>query len=231
MSTLTLKAAEVAGRIGTRNSAMPGTAFATPTSECKTGSKLAKIEGSVCHGCYAVKSGRMYPSVAQGRAYNHGTALALIESGPDGIERWARFMAFQINWHCRKLGELYHRWYDAGDLQSVRMLRAIVRVCELTPEVQHWLPTREVQIVAQWRREGGVEPSNLVIRESSTMIGDRPRRNARHTSTVHMKGNFDPSIHGHDCPKANKTHKSNSCEACRNCWDPAIANVSYQYHR
>lgn len=229
MTALTLKAAEVAGRIGTRNSAMPGTSFATSTAECVTGRKLSDVPGSVCEGCYAKKSEKMYPSVKQGWAYNHASAIALIATD-DGLERWARFMAFQIQWHAKRLGELYHRWYDAGDLQSVRMLQAIVRVCQLTPEVRHWLPTREAQMVAQWRREGGVEPDNLVIRISSTMIGDRPRR-ASHTSTVHMKGTFDAAVHRHDCPKANHTHASNSCEKCRNCWDKSIDNVSYQYHR
>lgn len=229
-AALTLKAAEVAGRIGTRNSAMPGTSFATPTGECHVGGKLSGIKGSVCHDCYAKKTEKMYPSVRQGRAYNHASTIALIATD-DGMERWARFMAFQIKWHAKRLGELYHRWFDAGDLASVRMLQAIVRVCELTPEVRHWLPTREARMVAQWRREGGTEPDNLVIRISATMIGDRPVRHASHTSTVHRKGAFDAAVHGHDCPKANHTHATNACEGCRNCWDKAIDNVSYQYHR
>lgn len=229
-AALTLKAAEVAGRVGTRNSAMPGTSFATSTSECVTGRKLSEVNGSVCEGCYAKKSEKMYTSVRKGWAYNHASTLALIATD-DGLERWARFMAFQIQWHAKKLGELYHRWFDAGDLASIRMLRAIVRVCELTPEVRHWLPTREAGMVKAWRKAGGAEPDNLVIRISSTMIGDRPVRHASHTSTVHRKGAFDVAVHGHDCPKANHTHATNACESCRNCWDKSIRNVSYQYHR
>ena len=36
-------------------SKMPGWAYGLPAKECKTGSKLVKVPGSVCHGCYALK--------------------------------------------------------------------------------------------------------------------------------------------------------------------------------
>jgi hypothetical protein len=36
-------------------SKMPGWAYGIPAKECKVGSKLAKIPGTVCHGCYALK--------------------------------------------------------------------------------------------------------------------------------------------------------------------------------
>ena len=34
---------------------MPGFSYGIPAKECKTGSKLAKIKGSVCYNCYALK--------------------------------------------------------------------------------------------------------------------------------------------------------------------------------
>jgi hypothetical protein len=34
---------------------MPGYAYGLPAWECKTGGKLAKVPGSVCFGCYAMK--------------------------------------------------------------------------------------------------------------------------------------------------------------------------------
>ena len=223
----TLVAARAYGKVNTSNSAMPGSSFALPTGECITGAILSAIEGSVCHGCYAKKSEAMYPSVRKGWASNYEKATRLIV---ENLHGWVSAVAFQIQHHCEKLGEPYHRWFDSGDLQYVDMLKAIVLVCEKTPNIRHWLPTREATIVKQWRAEGGEEPANLVIRISSTMIGDAPRR-APHTSTVHYKGTFDETVHGHDCPKANHTHATRSCENCRNCWDKAIANVSYQFHR
>jgi hypothetical protein len=169
----------------------------------------------------------MYTSVRKGWGENYLKSTKMIATAP---EKWADAMAFQISWHCRKLAENYHRWFDAGDLSSIEMLEAIVLVCEKTPHIKHWLPTREAKIVAQWRKQGGVEPANLVIRQSSTMIGDKPKR-APNTSTVHVKGTFDAAVYGRDCPKANHTHATNSCENCRACWDKSIPNVSYQFHR
>ena len=216
-----------AGKVSVRNRAMPGPAFPLPTNRCKTGRKLATIEGSVCHGCYAVKSERMYPSVDQGHAANYLKATRMIAHAPN---QWAKAMAHQISHHCQRLGQPFMRWFDSGDLQSVDMLHAIVLTCKLTPHIKHWLPTREATMVKQWRDQGGLEPVNLVIRISSTMIGDVPRK-APHTSTVHHKGTFDAGKHGRDCPKANHSHKTNSCEDCRTCWDKSVPNVSYQFHR
>lgn len=229
--TMSLAAAiRDAGKVNTSNGAMPGPAFALPTSQCITGVHLANVADSVCEGCYAKKSEKMYTSVRKGWGSNYLAATRMIAEAP---EQWATAMAFQVKWQCKKLGEPFMRWFDAGDLQSVEMLRAICRVCELTPEIKHWLPTREASIVAQWHRDGGIAPVNLVIRISSTMIGDKPRDRfaesvGAQTSTVHRKGEF---AHGHDCPKAAKRHATNSCEDCRACWSRDVVNVSYQFHR
>jgi hypothetical protein len=223
------KAKADAGGISSRNSKMPGSSFALPPSKCATGGKLMGVEGSTCAKCYAMKSERMYPSVRMGWADNYLKSTRMIAEMP---ERWAEAMAFQIRHHAKKNGENYHRWFDAGDLQSVEMLAAIILVCLLTPEVSHWLPTREAKIVADWIKSGGVVPSNLVIRISSTMIGDGPR-NASHTSTVHRHG----AAHaGHACPSDSAEHRAHSpegkanCANCRACWSRDVPNVSYPLH-
>ena len=38
-----------------RTSKMPCESISLDARQCKTGSKLAKIPGSVCNGCYALK--------------------------------------------------------------------------------------------------------------------------------------------------------------------------------
>lgn len=227
--SMTLVEAKSAGTIGTRNRKMPGTSYALPTWECVTGVKLSHVPGSICEDCYAKNSEKMYPSVRQGRETNFVRGVAMVESDP---ERFARYMAFQIEHFANKFREPYHRWFDSGDLPSVAYLRAIVRVCQLTPGIKHWLPTRELGMVKQWLKEGGIVPANLVIRVSSTMIGDSPRT-AANTSTVHRAGE---SHVGHCCPShepANRAYSpdnSPNCGACRACWDSSVANVSYELH-
>jgi len=145
----------------------------------------------------------------------------MIEANP---EAWAKAAAFQIMRSFSKSGEPFHRWFDSGDLQSVAMLSAICRVAELTPEIQHWLPTREAKMVKDYRAAGGVVPANLVIRVSSTMIGDKPLAGHANTSTVHRKGQ---DVVGHACPAS---QQGNACGTCRACWSTSVANVSYPLH-
>jgi len=215
-----------AGKVSLGNGKMPGSTFAISATTCKVGGKLAAIKNSTCSRCYALKLEKLRPSVHTGWLANYTKATKLIASNPD---QWAQACAFQINRAYAKSGEPYHRWFDSGDLQSVEMLDAIARTARLTPEIQHWLPTREAKIVKDWLATNDC-PSNLIIRVSATMIGDAPRnvftlRNlATHTSTVHRKGD---AVHGHACPASTQ---GNQCGTCRACWSHSVANVSYPLH-
>jgi hypothetical protein len=120
-------------------------------------------------------------------------------------------------------GEPYHRWFDSGDLQSVEMLAAIVDVCRMTPDVRHWLPTREASFVKAYLAERGAFPDNLVVRVSSTMVGDGPR-DYPNTSTVHR---HDEEHAGVACEAKSR---GNKCGPCRACWSRDVANVSYPLH-
>ena len=169
---ITLKQAQSeAGSVSTRNSKMPGSSFAISAKHCNVGSKLTQVEGSTCHKCYALKIQKMRPSVDQGWTANLNKAQALIERDP---KRWVSFMVFQIAKAALKTGQPYHRWFDSGDLQSLAMLEAIADICNATPDINHWLPTREAKLVKEYLAKHGDLPANLVIRVSSTMIGDKP---------------------------------------------------------
>ena len=216
----TLVEARQAGAISTRNSKMPGSTFAVSATKCNVGSKLAQIEGSTCHRCYALKLEKLRPSVRIGWGDNYLKATRMIAERPDV---WAKAMAFQITKAAEKTGENYHRWFDSGDLASLDMLNAIVAAVELTPHIQHWLPTREAGVVKAFLKTRAF-PSNLVVRVSATMIDDQPIAGHTNTSTVHRKDNTPV---GHSCPAS---HQGNSCGACRACWTPSVVNVSYPLH-
>lgn len=206
------------GRIGNTVSKMPGSAFSTSTDHCHVGRKLAKVEGSVCFKCYAKRLEDFRPSAHKGWTDNYMKAKRLIAERP---EQWAQAMAFQIKLIASGTGEPYHRWFAAGDLDSPAMFAAIVRVAELTPSIKHWLPTREAAFVKAYK---GAIPANLVVRISSTMIGDKPIRGHAHTSTVHKHSA------AHEGAECKARERDNTCGPCRACWDPAIANVSYPLH-
>jgi len=50
-----IEAIQIIGGDLSATTKMPCKSFNLPAWECKTGSKLAKIKGSVCFNCYAMK--------------------------------------------------------------------------------------------------------------------------------------------------------------------------------
>lgn len=217
----TIKAAREFAQISNGNTKMPGTTFSQSARACHIGQKLAKIEGSVCKSCYALKIQNLRPNVNKSWESNTEKARHWIATNP---QQWVDACVFQITRAALKSSVYNHRWFDSGDLDSVDQLAAIARVAELTPEIAHWLPTREAGIVKQWLAQGGICPKNLVIRISSTMVGDKPISGYSNTSTVHIKGK---EHHGHACPAPSQ---GNNCGDCRACWNPAVANISYIKH-
>ena len=183
-------------------SKMPGWAYGLPAKECKTGSKLVKVPGSVCHGCYALKGMYRFKPV-QDAQYRR---LASISS-----PLWVGAMSLLIN--SKKSKEF--RWHDSGDVQDVDHLEKIFKVCELTPSKRHWMPTREAWIKDHMHKA----PANLVVRFSSPMIDQGPVKSWPNTSTVSTKSRT--------CPAPDN---NNECGTCRACWDPLVKNIEYGKH-
>ena len=193
-------AKEITGGLGFPTK-LPGSSYGLPASRCITGSKLAKISGSVCSVCYALadRYGTRNVEVAQtNRLHSLNRSM------------WADAMVYLLTWTHRngwiridmgvrdakargivrtRLNEAgYHRWHDSGDLQSVEHLAKICDVARRTPKIKHWLPTQELGTVRRYLAGGGTVPDNLVIRVSSVMIDDSARRSWPHTSSVFRSG-------------------------------------------
>ena len=209
--TTTVQAKAVMISLG-RAGKMPCPTYNTPAKLCKTGSKLRNVEGSTCEGCYAMKGNYLFPDVQKGLqkrfdAFKH----------PKFIEA----MTFMINRYSAKSG--YFRWFDSGDLADISMLEKIVMICQQTPDIKHWLPTREVKVVKDYLKIYGSFPDNLTVRVSAPLIDGEPLPSFDFTSTVHYKSN--PV--GHDCPAR---FQDNECRDCRACWSKEVKNVSYHKH-
>ena len=182
-------------------SKMPGPAYNLPASKCITGSKLVKIPGSVCHGCYALKGRYRFPNVKEALARR---LQALTHP------QWVQAMVVLID------NTPWFRWHDSGDLQGVEHLKNIFEVCKLTPGTSHWLPTREAKFLPL---STDSIPKNLIIRLSGHKI-DRPAAGFwPWTSTVVTDGK--------SCPAK---EQGNECKDCRACWDRGTANIAYGLH-
>lgn len=204
------EAAEITGGLS-RPSKMPGPAYSLPAKDCKIGSELAKLPGTTCHNCYALKGRYLFSNVQNALTKR----LASITD-----PRWVEAMVAQI----KSSKTAYFRWHDSGDIQSEEHLKKIVSVCEQLPNVKFWLPTREYAMVHKFKEHNKI-PANLSIRLSAHKIDAAPPFGyGLPTSTVHTKGS---QIHGQECPAHNQ---NNECKDCRSCWDVSVENVSYLKH-
>ena len=195
------EAREITGGLS-KPSKMPGPAYNLPAWKCITGVKLQAVPGSVCAGCYALKGRYRFSNVRMALARR-------LESLKH--PRWVEAMTVLIK------GEPWFRWHDSGDLQGPDHIKKIFEVCKLTPETQHWMPTREARFLKLL--DPAIIPSNLIIRMSSHMIDQGPVTFWPWTSTVSTKSKT--------CPAQDQ---GNSCRDCRACWDRSVSNVTYPKH-
>ena len=199
------EAKEITGGLSQPNK-MPGFSYNLPAWRCITGVKLQAVPGSVCAGCYAMKGRYRFPNVREAM----DRRLAALKE-----PQWVQAMTVLVTHYSKKVP--FFRWHDSGDLQGVDHLMNIFAVCEATPGVQHWMPTREVKILKGIQPE--VVPKNLIIRVSSHMIDQGPVNSWPHTSTVVQAGK--------SCPAQ---EQGNQCKECRACWDKSVKNIAYPKH-
>lgn len=201
-------------------SKMPWYGWSISAKSCITGGRLVDVEGSVCHGCYALKGRYLFPNVQsaldrRGSAWQH----------PDFVPAFI-FVLERLYERTRKrlaTGERENRfrWFDSGDLQSVEMLDKIVQIARGTPYVRHWVPTREWQIVRAYE---GELPANLVVRLSIAKVGSAPNRQPFGLPFATVGADHKEELH--QCPAL--TEQGNRCLDCDACWRPI--NVNYKKH-
>ena len=187
----------------TRTSKMPGLSYSLPAWECKTGSKLRKIKGTPCYGCYALKGNyTRYPAIKDAQ-YRRLDAM----QNP----KWVEAMITVIK------RQKFFRWFDAGDVQSKEHMQKILEICRATTNTQHWLPTQERQFLPDPKDV----PSNLVIRLSRSKIDGAETKAWSHESGV------TTDIAKRTCPAPTQGGK---CLDCRACWSKDIKTIIYGKH-
>lgn len=198
-------------------SKMPCLGYSFPATRCGVGGKLAKVAGTVCSSCYALKGRYVMPNVAEAMERR----FQLWQANPDA---WERSMVRLIEHYGERDGG-YFRWHDSGDVQSLAHLEQIARIAAATPTVRHWLPTREAGIVSWYLLRHGAFPANLTVRLSDSKI-DRP---------VQVRAGVCASgVHRGDTPNGSAAcpayQQDGFCGDCRACWDPSVPRVSYPLH-
>ena len=219
-----IKDAEKAVGNLSRPSKMPSYAWSISAKRCNTGSKLAKVKGSVCYNCYALKGRYMFNNVqdALERRFNAWTS---------NREKWVDAMIYIMHNKKHIVDTKVFRWFDSGDIQGKDMLKDMNTVAWASPNVRFWLPTKEYKIVKDNDME--IAP-NLVIRVSApnvdknfpTWAYDKNNHTYDYISTVYNKDNLHMA-NGHVCPASKQ---GNECGSCRACWSDKVSEVSYVSH-
>ena len=155
-------------------SKMPGPSMNLPAVACITGSKLVKVAGSTCSGCYALKGRYRFQNVKDA-----------MQRRLDRLHdpRWVEAMITLID------QQPVFRWHDSGDIQSHGHMNKILEVVRQTPDTNHWLPTQE----RPYLPAPEAVPDNLIIRLSGSKIDGPPPTAWSHTSSVVTKGASCPA--------------------------------------
>jgi len=193
----------------TKTDKMPSFSYSIPAKECKKGAKLRKIKNSVCSTCYALKGNyTRYPKIMETQ-YKRLNSIMHLD--------WVNAMIFLIN-NKKQIKETgVFRWHDSGDIQSREHLAKIILVAKETPNVKHWLPTKESRLI---REMAEFIPSNLIIRLSGSMIDGNAPKYANTSTVTTNKDNATCRAFEND----------GKCGDCRKCWDKQIKNISYYKH-
>ena len=196
-------------------SKMPSFAWSISARRCNTGSKLAKVKGSVCEGCYALKNRYLFNNIqsALEKRYN---------AWHDNREAWVDAMIYIMHNKQHIVNTGHFRFFDSGDIQGKDMLDDINTVAWASPTIRFWLPTKEYKLVRDYDKD--IAP-NLVIRVSAPTV-DKEFSGYTHISTVYNKDNID-TAKGVVCPASKQ---DNQCGSCRACWSDKVSEVSYIAH-
>ena len=211
--------------------------YSIPAVTCITGAKLVNVKNSVCAGCYALKGRYNFNNVqnALSRRYNI-LSEALQDKKKEKI--FIDSFVYALKHYEHKYN--HFRWHDSGDLQSVKHLKIISKIAKLTPNIKHWLPTREYSFYNEYLKTEK-QPKNLVVRVSAHMINKPAPAKYNNVSNV-LNGVKLPGLTcganknilkpKEICTKCNtKLSKGGvHCCNCTACYDPKIKTINYYYH-
>lgn len=205
-----------------RTSKMETPSYSISACSCKMGSKLNKMKGTVCEYCYARKGHYLFPVVKN--AYD--IRLGKIMDEP----LWVDAMIYIL---LKKIRNKKHldkfRWHDSGDIQSVKHLEKIAEIARMTPNIKHWLPTKEVNIVKEYTKNNKL-PNNLIIRLSAFYINGEPAIIPKTTTSVVITKDKVGHVKGFDCPVYSDSSHGKSCGECEACYDNKVMRINYVKH-
>jgi len=166
-----------------------------------------------CNYCYALTGAYRFPATVASRAHN--------------MEDWK--CDDWVSAMVKAIGKAkYFRWFDSGDVYDIKLAEKIYTVMGLTPNCQHWLPTRmykDSTFLPVFKRMDALD--NVVVRYSSDSIHGDIVSGATTSTIIQSPDEFQPSKGETLCRAYTRGGK---CKACRACWSKDIKVVKYALH-
>jgi hypothetical protein len=165
-----------------------------------------------CQGCYATDGNYNFPNVIASREHNR--------------EDWKRELWVDDMVYVLRNQSLF-RWFDSGDVYSVKLARKILDVMRLTPHVKHWLPTRMhkfLKFEAVFNAMNALD--NVVVRFSGDEI-DGSVIPGKYVSSI-----FDPEQPDQlgNATMCTAYEREGKCIDCRACWSKDVEVIAYPQH-
>ena len=181
-------------------------ALTTCPASKKTNGELV----DACKGCYATTGNYRFPNVKAPRLENQKDWKRA---------EWVDDMVQQLD------NDRYFRWFDSGDMYSLRLAVKIYEVMKRTPWVKHWIPTRMHKFVKfKTIIEHMKALPNVSVRLSSDSVTGEFE--AHHGSTIIPEGSTIPE----GVSACHAYENNGKCGTCRKCWDKSIPVIGYIAH-
>ena len=119
----------------------------------------------------------------------------------------------------------YFRWFDSGDMYTIKLARKIEQVIARTPDTRHWLPTRMHKFPKFGLVLADIEAhQNATVRYSSDSVNGETIA-GECTSTILPAADSVTSA-----TVCRAYERGGKCGDCRACWDRSVAVIAYVAH-
>ena len=169
-----------------------------------------------CKGCYATSGNYRFAHVRAHREFNK-------QSWQDD-----NFVNDFVN---ELYKERFFRWYDSGDMYSIKLAEKMLLIMKLTPHVIHWLPTR----MYKFKKFHAIIKKmqalpNVVVRLSSDSVrGEIVNSNLTSTNSTiiseHEIDNLAKSV-----KVCSAFYQNGKCLTCTDCYNKEIKTIAYVAH-
>ena len=169
-----------------------------------------------CKGCYATSGNYHLDNVRAPREFNK--------------QAWQNDNF--VNDFVKALNkERFFRWFDSGDMYSVKLAEKILLIMQLTPHIVHWLPTRMYKFKKFHTIIKKMQSlSNVVVRLSSDSIkGEVVNSDLTNTSSTIISeceiDNLDKSV-----KVCSAFYQGGKCLTCTDCYNKEVSTIAYVAH-